>query len=311
MTGGAGFIGSHLCDRIVLQGPSELVVIDNLFLGKESNLEQARATCSNFTFYRKSLADKECLKAIVAKHQPDVVFNLAVIPLPKSLEDPEWVSDENWRMTLNLCEFWRKGMFNTLVHCSSSEVYGDAVEVPMSESHPLAPRTPYAASKAATDHLVLSYVTTFGLNAVIVRPFNNYGPRQNKGGYAGLIPIVIDRTSKEEVIEIHGDGEQTRDFIYVEDTAEAIVHVYQSSGTRGKVFNLCSGKETSVNTIVGKLLEITNSKVPVRHTELRPGDVHRHCGDAGLARETFEFSPRHDLDQGLIKTVDWYRNQHG
>jgi len=310
VTGGAGFIGSHLCDRIARDNPAELIVIDNLFLGREYNLSSARVSCSNFTFYKESVADSGALRHIFEKHKPDVVFNLSVIPLPKSLEEPGWSSDENWRMTLNLCECWREGCFETFIHFSSSEVYGTALTVPMSESHPILPRTPYAASKAATDHLVLSYLTTFNLDAVVVRPFNNYGPRQNMGGYAGLIPIVLDRALKKQTIEIHGDGKQTRDFIYVEDTAEATVRVYRNLRTRGKVFNLSSGKETSVNTIVDKLLQIANSKVAVRHTEPRPGDVHRHCGDASLAREIFGFIPVFDLDHGLAKTFEWYRHPH-
>ncbi|MGH7180600.1 MAG: dTDP-glucose 4,6-dehydratase, partial [Nitrospiraceae bacterium] len=304
----AGFIGSHLCDRIIVENPSELVVIDNLFLGRESNLDTARAGCDRFAFYKDSVADHVRLREILVKHQPDVVFNLSVIPLPKSLEVPGWSSDENWKMTLNLCESWREGIFKTLVHFSSSEVYGTARAVPMTESHPLMPHTPYAASKAATDHLVFSYMTTFNLDAVTIRPFNNYGPRQNKGGYAGLIPIVIDRVLKNEEIEIHGDGKQTRDFIFVKDTADATVRAYQSAETRGKMFNLCSGEETSVNTIVNKLLEITGSKVQIRNVEKRPGDVYRHCGDAGLAHEIFGFSPQYDLVRGLINTVQWYRN---
>ena len=311
VTGGAGFIGSHLCDRIALDNPAELVVIDNLFLGRESNIEKARAACRRFVFYKESVADTVRLREILKNHQPDIIFNLSVIPLPKSLELPGWSADENWKMTLNLCECWREGIFETLVHFSSSEVYGTALVVPMTEGHPLMPHTPYAASKAATDHLVFSYMTTFNLDAVVLRPFNNYGPRQNKGGYAGLIPIVIDRVLKNEMIEVSGDGMQTRDFIFVEDTADATVRAYQNREAHRKTFNLCSGVETSVNTIVSKILKITNSKVPVRHIEMRPGDISRHCGDATLARETLGFAPQCDLDFGLNRTVEWYRSQHG
>lgn len=311
VTGGAGFIGSHLCDRIALENPAELVVIDNLFLGKESNIEKARAACRKFVFYKESVADPVKLREILKNHQPDVIFNLSVIPLPKSLELPGWSADENWKMTLNLCECWREGIFETLVHFSSSEVYGTALVVPMTEGHPLMPHTPYAASKAATDHLVYSYMTTFNLDAVVLRPFNNYGPRQNKGGYAGLIPIVIDRVLQNEMIEISGDGMQTRDFIFVEDTADATVRAYENRKAHGKTFNLSSGMETSVNTIVSQILKITNSKVPVRHVEMRPGDISRHCGDATLARETLGFAPQCNLDFGLNRTVEWYRSQHG
>jgi UDP-glucose 4-epimerase len=311
VTGGAGFIGSHVCDRIAAEHPAELVVVDNLFLGRESNLDSARAACQRLTFYKESVADDGRLREIFKKHRPDVVFNLSVIPLPKSLESPGWASDENWRMTLTLCECWREGIFGTLVHFSTSEVYGTALSVPMSEAHPLMPRTPYAASKAATDHLVFSYMTTFDLDLVTLRPFNNYGPRQNKGAYAGLVPLVIERILKDEVIEIQGDGLQTRDFIYVEDTAEATVLAYQHVNASGKTFNLSSGRETSVKTIVDKLVAITESKVRIRHTEDRPGDVRRHCGDPSFARETFGFTPRIDLDRGLINTVNWYRTQRG
>ncbi len=181
----------------------------------------------------------------------------------------------------------------------------------MSEDHPLHPRTPYAASKAATDFVVLSYIETFGIDAAILRPFNNYAPRQNDAAYAGVIPIVINRVRQGKTIEIFGDGEQTRDFIYAPDTATAAVELYESKATRGVITNIGSGRETSVNQLVTTILELMEvPDHPVVHIDERPGDVRRHCADISRARETFGFEPTTELSEGLRRTIEWYRGKN-
>ncbi|MEO6059923.1 MAG: NAD-dependent epimerase/dehydratase family protein, partial [Candidatus Limnocylindria bacterium] len=249
--------------------------------------------------------------AIIAAEKIDVVFNLAIVPLPASLVNPRWTVDQNIALTTVPCELQRQGYFETLVHFSSSEAYGSATYVPMDESHPSMPSTPYAASKVAGDYIVLSYRETYGVDATIVRPFNNFGPRQNAGAYAGIIPIVVGRALSSEPIVIYGDGEQTRDFVFVRDTADAAVRIYEEPTTRGRVINVASGHETSINVLVRELLDALDCDVPVVHEAARPGDVRRHCGAIELARELIGFAPRTDLREGLAETVAWYRSQLG
>ena len=154
----------------------------------------------------------------IAREPFDLCFNLAVIPLPHSLEHPRRNVDHNVAMTTAVCELWRAGRLGRLIHYSSSEVYGTAQTAPIAETHPLHPHTPYAAAKAATDLVAHSYSTTFGMPLVIVRPFNTYGERQNSGSYAGLIPAVVGRVLAGLPVQIYGDGLQTRDMIYVRDS---------------------------------------------------------------------------------------------
>jgi UDP-glucose 4-epimerase len=194
------------------------------------------------------------------------------------------------------------------VHFSSSEVYGDAEQVPMDESHSLKPSTPYGASKIASDHLVLSYVRTFGVDASIIRPFNTYGPRQNEGSYAGVIPLTIRRILEGESPVIHGDGLQTRDYTYVTDTADAAVKIYYAKSTRGKILNVASGKEMSVKNLISKIVELMNCGKPIIYAAPRPGDVRRFIGSNALAKKLINYEPKVDFNGGLRLTIDWYRS---
>ena len=306
VTGGAGFIGSHLVDRLLAESPSRVTVVDNLFLGREENLAPARERFGGLQLYREDATDSEALARIIATEQVEVVFNLAVIPLPASLLRPQWSIEQNVALATVPCELLREERFATLIHFSSSEAYGSASYVPMDEAHPSVPSTPYAASKIAADHVVLSYVHTYGLDAGILRPFNNFGPRQNAGTYAGIIPIVVQRALAGEPVTIFGDGEQTRDFVFVRDTVEAAVGSYCEPRTRGRIMNVASGREVSVNELVRELLELLGSDVNVEHIAPRLGDVRRHAGDIGLARELIGFEPRTSLHDGLAATVAWY-----
>lgn len=304
--GGAGFIGSHLVDRIVDEEPGRLTVVDNLFLGREENLAAARRRFDAVRFVDQDATDLEALDAILREVDADVVFNLAVVPLPASLERPHWSVMQNVALATVPCELLRAGRFRTLVHFSSSEAYGSAAYVPMDEAHPAVPSTPYAASKLAGDQVVLSYWHTFGLDAAIIRPFNNFGPRQNAGSYAGIIPIVVERATRGEPIQVHGDGEQTRDFVFVRDTADAAIRLFASPSARGRIVNVASGREVSVNELVRLMLELLGSDVGVEHVAPRPGDVRRHLASIGLARELIGYEPRTSLRDGMAETIAWY-----
>lgn len=308
VTGGAGFIGSHLVERIAAERPSRLVVVDNLFLGKEANLEAARARFSSLKVYRQDAADFDAMAAIVASESIDVVFNLAIVPLPASLVNPRWTVDVNVALATVPSELLRLGYYQTLIHFSSSEAYGSAGYVPMDEEHPCVPSTPYAASKLAGDYVVLSYRETYGIDAAIVRPFNNYGPRQNAGAYAGILPIVIGNALRGEPVRVFGDGEQTRDFVFVRDTADAAVRIYETEASRGRIVNVASGRETTINALIHDLLSALEVDVPVLYEAERPGDVRRHCGGIELARHLIGYEPHTSLVDGLKETVAWYRS---
>src|SRR3989344_1072861 len=306
VTGGAGFIGSHLVDALTKENPEKIVVVSNFCLGKEENLNEAKKSFKNLKIYNQSVADFDSTKEIFEKENIDVVFNLAVIPLPASLEDPLGSTIENIRITTNVCELLRKGLFKKLIHFSSSEAYGSARYVPMDEKHPLNPETPYAASKAGTDLIVDSYYRTFNVDTVVLRPFNNYGPRQNAGKFAGIIPLTIKRILNNEDIIINGDGKQTRDFIFVTDTARAAVEFGKSNNVLGKTINVASGREISINYLIELIKKEFDYKGKITHSEERPGDVRRHFADISMAKKILGFEPSVKIEDGIKVTCDWY-----
>jgi UDP-glucose 4-epimerase len=311
VTGGAGFIGSHLVDRLAAEEPARVVVVDNLFLGKPANLDKARSLLGErLHCYWEDAGEPQRMSRILREENVDVVYDLAVVPLPASLEKPAWTVSENVRLTTTLCELQRAGLFRTLIHFSSSEVYGTARFVPITEQHPYVESTPYAASKSAGDMVALSYAHTFGLDVSVLRPFNNYGPRQNAGNFAGIIPIVVNCVKHGEPVRINGDGEQTRDYLFVTDTADAAIRIYMEPRTRGAVLNIGSGREITVNALVAAMLDLLGSpQHPVVHGPPRPGDVRRHMAGTERAAELIGFAPRVGLRDGLRETLAWYVGQ--
>ncbi|HLW03730.1 MAG TPA: NAD-dependent epimerase/dehydratase family protein [Ktedonobacterales bacterium] len=310
VTGGAGFIGSHLVDLLITEQVGQLTVVDTFFLGKEENLAEARQRMPAMRVLRLDAADdRALLAALKGVAAVDVVFDLAVIPLPTSLEQPRWCFDTNVSITSALCELLRLGHFETLVHFSSSEAYGSARAVPMSEDHPLDPLTPYAASKAASDHLVRTYAATFGVDALVVRPFNNYGPRQNDQQYAGIIPTLLRSVFEGQVFRLFGDGEQTRDYIYVADTVRAALALYRCPQARGQVVNIGSGQEISIRALMRKIEALVGAPVLYQCCDPRPGDVRRHLADVSLLRRLVPFEPQVSIDDGLAQTVVFYRQR--
>nr|WP_255633396.1 NAD-dependent epimerase/dehydratase family protein [Demequina sp. TTPB684] len=310
VTGGAGFIGSHLVDRLITESPRKIVVVDNFFLGNESNLVDARSAWPDLEVMRLDASDLASMQDVVVEHAIETVFDLAVVPLPTSLKYPHWTMLTNIGITATFCEIARRGLIERLVHMSSSEAYGSGRYMPMDEAHPDDAITPYAASKAAEDHIIRSYVQTFGIDATVVRPFNNYGPRQNPGSYAGIIPIVVQRVARGLPIEIHGDGEQTRDFTFVRDTADLTVTIHETAAARGQEINVATGVGTSVNHLVARILEMMGvPEHPVHHTPERPGDVRRHQADATRLVDLVGRQPAVLGDDALAETVEWYRER--
>jgi UDP-glucose 4-epimerase len=201
----------------------------------------------------------------------------------------------------------RKNAFQTLVHCSSSEAYGTAQIFPMDENHPYVPATPYAAGKAAADLMALSYAHTFGNDLTIVRPFNNYGPRQNKDrGLEAVIPLTAARLLRGEAPILYGDGQQTRDFIFVKDTVRGILAAFEHTTSRGQVFNLASGEEISIERVIKGVCAYFNYTGAIEHREARAADVRRHRGDIQRAQQVLGFEPKVKFEEGLKLTLDWY-----
>ena len=307
VTGGAGFIGSHLVDRIIQENPRILVVVDNFFLGDESNLQSAKRLFPELEVIRLDASNLAAMQDLVKRFNTEIVFDLATIPLPVSLQYPNWTVRTIIEIASTMCELARLGLIETLVHLSSSEAYGSALYVPMDEKHPTNASTPYAASKSAADLIIQSYVKSFGIDATIIRPFNNFGPRQNPGSYAGIIPVVINNVANGMPISIYGDGKQTRDFTYVTQTVDLIVKIFEKEECHGDVWNVGTGLETDINQLVVDILRVMGREnYEIKHLPSRPGDVMRHCADVSKTNLALGFVPQRISDEQILSTVEWY-----
>ncbi|MCP1309718.1 dTDP-glucose 4,6-dehydratase [Paenibacillus tyrfis] len=309
ITGGAGFIGSHLTDMLLKSGVGKVVIVDNFFLGKMSNLKDALTNYENIKIYRDDARNFGVMQAIIQNEEIEVVFNLATIALNYSFFNPFDAYMVNVEIANTLLELQKLGQYKTLIHSSSSEAYGTALYSPMDENHPLNPTTPYAAGKAAADLMIQSFYNVLNLDIAIIRPFNNYGPRQNDKQLAAIIPLTARRIQNGERPVIEGTGKQTRDFIYVEDTARAFVMAYENENSRGKVINLGSGIETTIHELIQNISEYYDYKGEIEFRPERKADVNRLCASALLANEILGFEPRVGLKDGLKLTLDWY-NEH-
>lgn len=307
VTGGAGFIGSHLVDRLLAEGAREVIVIDNLFTGDESNIEPALKS-GRAVLYRDDAEFGTSLEFIFARHKIDIVFNCATKALNYSFLNPANAFSTNVNVVLNLLELQRRGLFKTLCHFSTSEVYGSAVYEPMDEAHPKNPTTTYAAGKAAADHAVESYVRMFGLDAYIVRPFNNYGPRQNYKGYlAGIIPITAWRILNGIAPELHGEGLQSRDFIYVYDTVDAVIKLHGVMPA-GESVNISTDNQISIRDLLYKICQEMPYAGEIQRKPERKSDVLCHNASNEKVKSMIDYSLT-PFDIGLRDTLAWYRQQ--
>ncbi|MCL5407577.1 MAG: GDP-mannose 4,6-dehydratase [Patescibacteria group bacterium] len=307
VTGGAGFIGSHLVDALILENPQKIVVVDNFFLGKRENLKNAQKNFKNLIILKQDATDFQKMEKIIKKEKINVIFNLATKALEHSFVDPDDAFMVNVNLASVLLRLLHQKKYQTLIHCSSSEAYGTAKKAPITEDHPLDPETLYAAGKAAADLMVRSYWKTYKLDVAVARPFNTYGPRQNEGVYAAVIPITMKRLLANQPPIICGDGNQTRDFIFVEDTARGILAIYKNKASRGLEINIAYGHEIKIKDLIEIIAKEVSYKGKFLKKPARLADVRRHKAGTKLAREILEFQPAYSFKKGIKKTIEWYK----
>jgi UDP-glucose 4-epimerase len=307
VTGGAGFLGSHVVRRQLALG-RQVRVVDDFSNGKEMHLagllDHPRLDVVTCDITQRD-------KVMDALAGADSIVHLAVLDLRQSIKDPHGVNKVIVDGTLNCLDAAREVGAELFLNCSSSEVYGTAVRTPMDEEHPLHPETPYAAAKAAQDLYVRSYGQTYGLPWVTVRPFNMYGSNSHWQGFRGeLIPKMIVRAMNGKPLTVFGDGRQTRDFTYVEDAADALCRALDTPSCHGRVLNICTGTETAVGDIAEMICRAfaLDPETAIERQPPRPGDVRQHLGDNARCRELLDYKPDTEFADGLVQTIDWFRS---
>ena len=300
VTGGAGFIGSHLADRLVEKG-NKVAVIDDLSTGKKSNLNKRAA------FYKVDVGGPK-VSQIFKKERPDVVFHFAAhIEARESVKNPVFDAKANILTTLNLLENCRRFKVKKIIFASSGgEIYGRAKEIPTSETYLPAPLSPYGVAKLAVEGYLYSYSKVHNLPFAALRFGNIYGPRQNPYGEAGVVAIFTNKMLKGEQPFIHGDGRQTKDYLFIDDAIRAVVLVLEK-GFNG-IVNIGTGKETSVMGIFKKIKRLTGSKVKEKHVPFPSIGFDRGCLSIKKAKKELDWEPKIGFEEGIEKTVEWFKS---
>ncbi|MGC9104746.1 MAG: SDR family NAD(P)-dependent oxidoreductase [Candidatus Methanodesulfokora sp.] len=299
VTGGAGFLGSHLVRALIKAGHS-VRVLDNLSTGSLENIRDLP-----LEFIRGDIRDYDTVEAAVKN--VDVIFHLAaLIDVTESIEKPLDYLEVNVKGTLNVARASRG--VSAVIFSSSCAVYGEPEFIPISEDHKLSPKSPYAASKASGEAYIISYSNLNGYRPVILRLFNVYGPKQTKS-YAGVISEFIRRALREEPPMIYGDGEQTRDFIHVEDVVDAMIRAMREERARG-IYNIGSGKATKIKDLAYLILKLAGkTEIKPVYMPPRPGDIRNSEADITRARRDLGFEPRVELDRGIEMLIDEMRGE--
>jgi nucleoside-diphosphate-sugar epimerase len=304
VAGGAGFIGSHIVDRL-LQADLEVTVLDNLYTGKRENLEHHKQN-KNFRFVKEDIRDLKQVKATV--RNADAVFNdAAVVSIPRSVEDPLLANEVNIKGTLNLLEASLDSDVKRFVQASSASIYGDATKLPLRENMAPNPISPYAVTELTAENYARVFYRVYGLETVCLRYFNVYGPRQTYSAYTGATTIFVNQLLANQSPTILGDGEQTRDFVYVEDVASANMLALDKKDALGEVFNIATGHPITVNKLV-RTLQQTMSKTNLKpvYKEPRTGDIRHSYASIEKAKKILKYEPAFPLEKGLKKLGEWY-----
>ncbi|MBM3726907.1 MAG: SDR family oxidoreductase [Acidobacteria bacterium] len=307
VTGGAGFIGSTLVRQLLALGDGEVHVIDNLLTGKEENLAEVR---SQIVFHKADIRDYSAIAAPMAG--ASTVFHLAAIPsVPRSIHDPEPSHEVNVNGTWNVFRAAKEGGVRRVVYAASSSAYGDTEVLPKVESMQANPRSPYAAQKLMGEHYGSVFTSCFGLEVVSLRFFNVFGPRQDPGSpYSGVLSKFMTALLDNEQPTIHGDGEQTRDFTYVEDVAALVIKASRAPGVAGRTYNAGNGNRYSLNLTWDLLQKAEGVRIQPIYSPSRAGDVRDSQADTTAARRDLGHDPQFSFEEGLRRTLAWYRAHH-
>jgi UDP-glucose 4-epimerase len=301
VTGGAGFIGSHLVDRLVLEG-HEAIIVDNLVTGKRRNINRAAR------FYKMDIQSWR-LERVFRNERPNVVMHLAAqMDVRKSVEDPRYDAQVNVLGTLNvLQQAVKHGVRKVIFSSSGGAIYGEQETYPAPETHVTQPLSPYGLSKLCGEQYLSYYQRVSGLQAVTLRYANVYGPRQDPEGEAGVVAIFIQKMLNNEQAVINGNGRQTRDFVFVEDVVEANLAMIgqETQGT----YNVGTGVETSINDLFRLLIEHTGSTCKEIHGPAKKGEQARSVIDNTKLRHEVSWEPKADLSDGLKKTVEYFKSR--
>ncbi|HLF54949.1 MAG TPA: SDR family oxidoreductase [Candidatus Nanoarchaeia archaeon] len=298
VTGGAGFIGSHLVEELAAKG-HQVTVFDNLTTGKQENLAAVK---DKITFIKGDISDVNLLKKAFAKQE--YVFHLAAIAsVPFSVEHPLETHEINTTGTLKVLIAARDAKVKRVIYSSSAAVYGDEPTLPKTETSTLKPQTPYALTKLTGEQYTIMFSTLYGIETVALRYFNVYGPRQDpKSPYSGVITKFITALKNKNSPTIFGTGIQTRDFVYVKDVVQANIKAMTANAS-GKVFNIASGVQVSIREMLEHLNEILGTKISPKMAPRQPGDILHSVADISEAKKTLNFSPTTTFHEGLEWTV--------
>lgn len=300
VTGGAGFIGSHIVDTLIAQGHT-VVIIDNLITG-QIDLINPKAI-----FYQEDIRDGEKVSEIIQKHNIEVISHQAAqLDVRKSVEDPQFDAQVNIIGTINLFEAARKYGVRKIVFASSGgAIYGDTDILPTPETHPTDPISPYGIAKLVMEKYAHYYHTIYGIDYTALRYSNVYGPRQNTKGEAGVIAIFASRMLENKEVFINGDGENTRDFVFVEDVANA--NIAALTGDIIGAYNVGTATQSTINHVFDIIHQLTNSTVPKQYAEAKLGEQQHSCLSYDKAQQAISWTPKTDLESGLQQTVEWFR----
>ena len=307
VTGGAGFIGSHIVEALVSRG-ERVRVLDNLSTGKEAHLAPYR---QSIDFVKGDIRNEQvCHEAMRGVRY--VLHQAALRSVPRSVDDPLSTDDVNVHGSLVVLQAARTAGVTRLVYASSSSVYGDNPDLPKVETMATMPRSPYAVSKLTAELYCRVYTHTYNLSTVSLRYFNVYGPRQDpKSEYAAVIPAFIDSLRHGRAATIYGDGDQSRDFTFIDDCVQANLLACTAPGIDGEVFNVAYGEKTTINDIYGKISCLLGCDLPARYDPARTGDVRHTLAELAAARSRFGYQPNTDITSGLEKTVTWFLEHMG
>ena len=304
VTGGAGFIGSALVRSLLDSGDARVEVIDNLLTGRRQNLDAVR---QRIQFHEHDIRDYDGIAPLIAG--ADVVFHLAAIPsVPRSIHDPQPSHDVNINGTFNVLRAAAEGKAGRVVYAASSSAYGDTPTLPKVETMLANPKSPYAAQKLMGEYYASVFASCFSLETVSLRFFNVYGPRQDPSSpYSGVLSIFMRCLIERRSPTIFGDGEQTRDFTYVEDVAGLVMKAALAAAVSGKVYNAGNGGRYSLNSIWKALQDIEGVSLPANYGPPREGDVHDSQADTTAACRDLGHVPEFSMEEGLRRTLEWYK----